>query len=193
MSNTDGRAWRRAIFCLFVLAAVAALFALPFQLRSHAAKGQTQRSEGRDTALPDYDIRTDKKAAEKIVSFRTAQDITASKVADVRDAFVRGEAALKQRIPTLKIEYNDDIRIPEVIGPEVKLSRHFLTAATRPAGSKHADVLIGFLKDNTDLVGVNTSQIDDLKVAADYTNPDGVLSFVELNQQINGIRFFAAR
>ena len=47
-----------------------------------------------------------------------------------------------------------------------------------------------FLSENTDLVGATGAQIDDLKVVADYTNPDGNLSFVELDQEINGIPVF---
>jgi hypothetical protein len=34
------------------------------------------------------------------------------------------------------------------------------------------------------------SQISSLKVFSDYTNPDGNLSFVELNQEINGVPVF---
>src|SRR5205823_11351774 len=80
--------------------------------------------------------------------------------------------------------------IPEVITPDVKLGRTFLTSASRPSGAKHSDVLRGFLKENTDLVGTDSNQIDGLKSAADYTNPDGNLSFVELHQEINGVPVF---
>ena len=40
-------------------------------------------------------------------------------VADIRDGFVRGEQALRSRLPDVKFEYNEDIRIPEVITPDV--------------------------------------------------------------------------
>ena len=93
-------------------------------------------------------------------------------------------------IPTLKVEYNSDIRIPEVIGTDVERGRAFLTMQTRPAGEKHADVLINFLKQNNALVGATDRQIDTLKIFADYTNPDGNLSFVELEQYIHGIPVF---
>ncbi len=181
---------RRILFCLFVLAVLTAVFALPFQMRSNAAKGMFQRTESHDADLPNYDIRADKAAIDKIVAFRTAQGKNASLVADARESFVRGENALRQHVPTLRIEYNSDIRIPEVIGPDVQQGRAFLTSRTTPAGTSHADVLINFLKQNTELVGASAAQIEGLKVVADYTNPDGNLSYVELNQEINGIPVF---
>ncbi len=181
---------RRILFCLFVLAAFTAVFVLPFQMRSNASKGFFQRTESREADLPNYDIRTDKTAFEKIAAFRTGLGKNASQIADARDGFVRGENTLKQHVPTLKIEYNSDIRVPEMIGPDVKQGRAFLTGATSPAKTSHANVLIDFLRQNTELVGANAAQIDALKVAADYTNPDGNLSFVELNQEINGIPVF---
>jgi hypothetical protein len=182
---------RRVFFCLFVLTALTAVFLLPFQMRSKASPaGLFQRTESQDEGLPNYDIRSDKKAFEKIAAFRTARGKDASQIADAREAFVHGEEALRQRVPTLKVEYNSDLRIPEMIGPDVKQGRAFLTAPTTPAKTGHANVLVDFLRQNRGLVGADASQIDALKVAADYTNPDGNLSFVELNQEINGIPVF---
>ena len=98
-----------------------------------------------------------------------------------------GEAALGQSVPTLKVDYNDDIRTPEVIGPDVKKGRAFLTGPSRLTRS---DVLRDFLYRNSVLVGLSIPQIEELKLAADYTNPDGDLSFVEFDQNINGIPVF---
>jgi subtilisin-like proprotein convertase family protein len=55
---------------------------------------------------------------------------------------------------------------------------------------KRSDILRNFIRQNNELVGMDTQQIDSLKTFADYTNPDGNLSFVELNQEINGIPVF---
>ena len=178
---------RKSLFCLFSLAMLTIVFVLPFQMRTEAAKGIVPGTENREATLPNYDIRTDKQARDKVVGFRSSLGKDASQVADIRDAMVRGETALRQRVPTLKIEYNLDIRIPEVIAPEVKFGRTFLT---RPSSAKRSDILKTFLDENAELVGARSSQIDDLKVFADYTNPDGNLSFVELNQEINGIPVF---
>ncbi len=181
---------RRVLFCLLVLGVLTAVFILPFQMRSNAAKGMVQRTESHEADLPNYDIRSDKSAYDKIAAFRTNLGKNASQIADARESFVRGENSLRQQVPTLKVEYNTDIRIPEVIAPDVKQGRAFLTGPTTPSRTSHANVLINFLKQNTELVGMDASEIESLKVAADYTNPDGNLSYVELNQEINGIPVF---
>ena len=178
---------RSIILCLAALAILAAVLILPLQLRTNAAKGLIERTTSHDSGLPNYDIRTDKSLFEKVAAFRNSAGKSAVDIADVREAFVRGENLLKQSVPTLKIVYNEDIRIPEVIGPDVLQGRAFLTP---PAAGKRADILINFLKENSELIGATGNQIDGLKVAADYTNPDGNLSFVELNQEINGIPVF---
>lgn len=178
---------RNAVLCLLALAIVTAAFVLPFRPKISAAQGLFSQTKSHEAELPNYDIRTDKSAFEKIASFRTASGKSAVDVADTRDAFVLGEKNLRQTVPTLKIDYNDDIRIPEVIGPDVKQGRAFLTS---PSTAKRSSILINFLKLNAALVGTIPEQIDGLKVFADYTNPDGNLSFVELNQEINGIPVF---
>ena len=58
---------RRILFCLFVLAIFTAVFVLPFQMHSNAAKGLFQRTESHEADLPNYDIRSDKSAIDKIV------------------------------------------------------------------------------------------------------------------------------
>src|SRR5437016_8701290 len=100
---------RPVIFCLLVLSIVTAIVILPFQTRSRAAEGLVQRTTSHGSDLPNYDIRTDKSAIDKIADFRMRQGKNTSQIADARDAFVRGEQALRQLVPTLKIEYNTDI------------------------------------------------------------------------------------
>ena len=173
---------------------VTALTILPYQFRSSAGnkKGMVTRTESADPALPNFDIRDDssKEGPTALANYRQASGKDASLIADLRDEFVRGENSLRANVPTLKIEYSPDLRAPEVIGPDTDKKPAFLTGATRPAGEKHADVLVNFLKENNSLIGMTQSQIDDLEVAADYTNPNGILSWVELNQKINGVPVF---
>ncbi len=177
----------RTVFCLLILALITAIFVLPLPLRTEAAKSLLTRTESHEAGLPNYDIRTDKAAIDKLASFRTLVGKNAVEVADIRDQFVLGEANLRARVPTLKVEYNTDIRIPEVIGPDVKQGRAFLTS---PSRAKRSDTLLDFLRQNAELIGLSEAQTDRLQVFADYTNPDGNLSFVELDQEINGLPVF---
>jgi hypothetical protein len=189
--SSKAEARRSLLVSLVVLGLVAALFVLPYQFRSEAgskkADGLFSRTVSHDPELPNYDVREDKGAAEFLSRARDTSGKSASLVADLRDDFVRGEDQLKARVPSLKVEYNNDIRIPEVIAPDVKLGRNFLTS---PSGAKRSDILRDFIKDNDSLVGISGAQADQLKVTADYTNPDGNLSYALLEQTINGYTVF---
>ncbi|MEO8574987.1 MAG: hypothetical protein ABI481_13570, partial [Pyrinomonadaceae bacterium] len=186
------KARRRPILTLIVLAFVTALVIIPTRFRSEATarstgEGLFSRTVSQQIDLPNYDIRSDKQAVERIEGFRSSLGRSAVEIADIRGGFVEGEKALAERIPTLHVEYNSDIRIPEVIAPEAPLGKASLT---RASSAKRSDVLKNFLAENNELVGMRGSQVSELKVFADYTNPDGNLSFVELNQEINGIPVF---
>ncbi len=172
----------RSIFAiLFVLALVAGMASLPFVFRTQAA---LPPSEG---GLPNYDIRVDKAAKPVLDSYRQIAGRGESSSVEFRDQLSRAENDLRRDVPTLTTVYNEDLRVPEVIATDVKRGKAFLS---RPSSQKRSDVLKEFLRDNSELIGARASQIDELKVAADYTNPDGNLSFVELNQEINGIPVF---
>ncbi|MFN0140697.1 MAG: M36 family metallopeptidase [Pyrinomonadaceae bacterium] len=180
---------KRSIFLsLIILALVAIVVLLPYQRSSKASGGGLiERTKSHDDGLPNYDIRSDRSAFEKIAAYRSASAKTAAQVADIRSEFVAGEASLQQRVPTLKVEYNLDIRTPEVIAPAVNLAPAFLTGRSN---AKRSETLRAFVKENNSLIGINDAQADDLMVTADYTNPDGNLSFAHLEQFVNGVPVF---
>ena len=184
-SVTDHR--HSAVLCLTALGLIAGALLFSFKQPASAAKGIVAQTLSHETELPNYDIRTDKSAYEKIVGFRNSAGKSAVEIADSRERFVAGEQRLRENVPTLKVEYNVDLRIPEVIGPDVQQGRAFLT---RQSSIKRSAILKEFLKQNAGLVGSSAEQIDSLRVFADYTNPDGNLSFVELNQEIMGVPVF---
>ncbi|HEX9961606.1 MAG TPA: hypothetical protein VGB00_11770, partial [Pyrinomonadaceae bacterium] len=184
---------RGLLLSLFVLGLVAALVILPYQFRSEAGakknsqKGSIDKTTSQAEGLENYDIRSDKSAFERIAGFRRTLSRGAADVADIRAEFVKGEEALRQSVPTLKVEYNSDLRMPEVVGPDVKQGRNFLT---RASDMKRSDILRNFAKTNNSLIGANDQQLDALKVTADYTNPDGNLSFAHMEQFINEVPVF---
>ena len=196
MQNSSFSESRRGLLLtLMFLGMVTALILVPSQFRSEAGpkgEGLISRTVSHNNGLADmWDIREEGKSANGVDIFSPSRESvgkSASDIADIRDGFVRGEAALASRIPDVKIEYNLDIRTPEIISPDVWNSRiEFLTP---PSDVKRSEILRGFIKQNNELVGVTDRQVDSLKTFADYTNPDGNLSFVELNQEINGVPVF---
>lgn len=150
------------------------------------AKKQTHDAGSR---LPNYDVRRDKseEAINVLTGFRQSANRDASSAADLRERFVAGENALRGKVPTLKIEYNDDLRIPEVISPDINQETAFLTDA---AAVGRSEILRGFVKENPDLLGISDAQADQLEVKADYKNPEDDFSFVHFKQTINGIPVF---
>ena len=185
---------RKPIFlCLIILGLTAALFIVPFQFRSEAGnvrKGLIQKTESHSVGLENYDIREQQsqESAAAFLKYRLDAGKDAVMVADLRAGFVRGEEILRTKVPGLKVEYNRDIRIPEVITPDVwKPDVERLTA---PSALKRSEILRNFVKQNNDLIGVSSGQADNLTVTADYTNPNGEISFAQLEQTINGIPVF---
>jgi subtilisin-like proprotein convertase family protein len=181
---------------LFVLGLVAALVYMPALFRSKAGsqttmkKGLVDRTVSHEEGLEWYDIREDKTegAVGKVEQFRQTAGRNAVSIADVRDKFVAGENQLRTQVPNLKVEYNNDIRTPEVIATDVWKSK--VDFLTRPSSTDRAEILRSFIKQNDELTGVSNRQVDALKTTANYTNPNGDLSFVMLEQFINGIPVF---
>lgn len=195
MQNSSLKETRRGLLLtLFLLGLVTALILVPSQYPSEAGSksgsGLFSRTTVQDQSLPNYDIRTEKgeEIESYLVSARQNAARDAAAVADIRDGFVKGEDALRTRFPDVKFVYNDDIRIPEVIAPDVwKATVEYLTA---PSTAKRSEILRNFVRENNELVGMTDEQANSLKVLADYTNPDGNLSFAHLEQRIHGIPVF---
>ncbi len=183
---------RNLPLALIIFTLTALFFIAPFQFRSAAGnenrvKSSQKSSDDAQNKIENYDIRTDKNQTETLTAFRQQTNKNSVEIADLRDKFVAAEAALRQKVPTLKIEYNDDLRIPEVIAPNVLRGSGFLSS---PSKTKHSDILLDFIGQNNNLLGLSEKQSYQLKLAADYTNPDGNLSFAQFNQTINDVPVF---
>ncbi|MEZ5307735.1 MAG: M36 family metallopeptidase [Pyrinomonadaceae bacterium] len=194
--RSTASARKSVLLSLVVLGLVAAVVYLPFSLRTQAVGGGDARNGGivrtssHDPNLENYDIRTEK--SEEIADFmmksRNDAGKSASALADIRDGFARGEDDLRTRVSTLKVDYNPELRNPEVITPDVYKAN--IERLTAPSNEKRVDILRNFIKQNNSLVGLDDSQVDQLKVLADYTNPNGRMSFVHLEQRIGDVPVF---
>ena len=170
---------------LFFLISIVAL--APAFFKTSAGGRKAGEPAQKSKRFGDYDIRTDKNAHVKINEFRGRAGKNASEVADLRGKFWRGEEKLRGRVPNLKVEYNTDLKIPEVIAPSAQSGRHFLTP---PGQEKRSEKLKGFLRNNSELTGVDAEQLSDLKLAADYENPENDLGIAEFEQEIDGVPVF---
>lgn len=181
--NNSNRRVSLAALLGLALIVVTLLFIPKFFTSQANGRPQVNKSK----RLNNYDIRLDSKAAIKMAEFRSRSGRNAVNVADDRDQFVRGESALKQRVPSARVEYGERLNTPEVIGLGASQAHVSLIGQ---ANSSRAESLRSFAKENAGLVGVSNSQADSLTAAADYSNPDGNLSFTSLEQSINGVPVF---
>src|ERR1043166_57833 len=172
---------------LLLILALAVAAAVAFVYLKPAATNAQRKSAAQQRQLENYDIRSDKNAADKIAAFRGRAGRVPEHVAGIRDRHEHGVEPPKQRVPRLKVDYDEQMHVPEVIGPDVREAKTFLT---KPSTAKRRDVLKGFLKDNSNAIGLSASEIANLKTAADYADPDGKLGFVRLEQAVNGVPVF---
>ncbi|MBP9664776.1 MAG: hypothetical protein KBD94_09145, partial [Pyrinomonadaceae bacterium] len=183
---------RNIVLTLAVLALITGIIALPYKFAASAAgnggSGLFPRTTSHEPDLPYYDIRSDADATGFLAQARAGTATDAARVADIRDRFVRGEVSLRARVPKLKVEYNQDIHTPEVIATGVWSDR--FEYLTERSGGSRASVLRSFIEQNNDLIGVTDPQAAGIRVTADYTNPNGGLSFAHLEQFINDIPVF---
>jgi hypothetical protein len=136
-----------------------------------------------------YDIRTDKSAnaKETLASFIKQSAQTETAIQNAEKQRIRAEEKLRAKIPNGKIELSETLHIPEIIAPDVNLKTIFLTP---PSNEKRTDILKNFISRNSKLFGLSSAQISQLKMSADYTTPDGNLSFVHFEQTIKGFPVF---
>ncbi|HUF05108.1 MAG TPA: M36 family metallopeptidase [Aridibacter sp.] len=190
---------KRLTLSLAVLALLGTAIFLPLHFQSEASTQDRQesaksnifhRTESHEPGLENYDIRTDKseEVTEALVRFRTDAGTSAYAIADKRENFVRGENELRTRVTTLKVDYNEDLMVPEVISPDVWNAR--IENLMAPSNAKRSEILRNFVKQNNGLIGIDDRQADSLKVLADYENPAGNMSFAHLEQRIDGIPVF---
>lgn len=181
----------RILFVFLSLALVASIAIAPAFLSTEAkpkkGRGLNEQTKSYDESLPNFDVRTDKASYQLLASLRERTGRSASLVADVRDSFVEGEENLRRRVERAEVVYGPHSRAPEVIGIDVLQGKQALAAAT---GSR-AETVKRFIGDNSSLFGLRADQASDLKVLADYKNPEGEMSFVRLEQRINGVKVFA--
>lgn len=146
-----------------------------------------RRSSEKESRLPNFDIRSDKSSYPVLERIRVRNGVEAFAVADLRDEMVVAETRLKEKVPNLKVIYNRHLRTPEVITPNVKYGKEFLSDAS---AMRRTDILRRFLNENNELVGMSAGHMDQLKEFSDYSNPEGELGFAEMEQEINGVPVF---
>jgi len=184
------RGMYRAAIAVFGLVALVTSVAQQFSTRAFVGGDRPGANVTRsyNPEIPNYDIRLDKASeaveARELFRQKSGRDQRAADTDRLRT--MKGIADLQRNVPDLKVEFSPDLDAPEVIGTDV-LKNTFLTP---PSNIKRDALVKNFVNQNQEVFGLTTSQVSELRTIADYTNPSGNLSYVDLEQRINGIPVF---
>src|SRR5262249_17831331 len=89
-------------------------------------------------------------------------------------------------VPELEVAFSNLTNSPEVF--EMKSKGHkFMTP---PSSQPHENIVRSFINEHADMFGMSARQVARLRKTADYTNPNGRLSWLRMEQELNGIRVF---
>ena len=181
------------LFARFVSCKLYPFFVVIFLLAAcmfwkSAPKVESAITDNKISEIENYDIRTQKsdEAQKSLKDFIRESGKDSSLISAERKNVRRTVEELKTN-KRWKIEYNEDLRTPEIIASEIGKDTNLLTASSV---EKRDKILRRFLSENSALFGLDEIQINSLETTADYTNPNGVLSFVHLAQKMNGIPVF---
>lgn len=167
-----------------VFAVFFALFAVFFWALPMIVSSKVEKTIPRKSTLTNYDIRDDEGARSSLIQKNgLANQSKRQNLANLGQTMKQAEARLAKQKPNLNVEWGRGM--PEIVG--VLSADHKLTGRSK---GNRADIVRGFLANNSDLYGLNRSEIAELETVADYTNPAGNMSFVELEQRIAGLRVF---
>jgi hypothetical protein len=153
---------------LFLVAVVTiALLAVSYAPDS---RSKVSASGSQQLTLENFDIRTDASGAsvEKLRMLRHGEELAPSR--SISSAF--------------DIENNEQLGIVETITK--KADRHFLAVA---GGRSRAETLKAFVRERDEFGIPSGEQLHEI---ADYTNPDGVLSFAQFEQRVGDVPVFGA-
>lgn len=167
-------------FSLIVLLLI--MWTVPTLVSSQAQEEEAvQESKGR---YGNYDIRDrqNESARQAVIEKR---GLARKGAVNFGQTMKQAQERLSKQKPNLDVKWSDENGAPEIVG--------VLTAERKLTGRSKADrsdIVRGFVSGNSDLYGLTKTQVGQLKTVANYTNPSGNMSFVELEQQIDGIPVF---
>jgi hypothetical protein len=158
------------------------LFALLAALSFEPASSARQPAQSSNVA--NFDIRRSNAAAPAAYRERAAQEAAPDRIAQLVSAQALGRARLQRSFAGLQLIPDPVLDVPEVVG-----TAHG-TGFLRGPGPDRVASLRAFLSDYGDAFGLTSANVDRLEVVADYTNPAGNMSWVELEQRVNGLPVF---
>jgi uncharacterized repeat protein (TIGR01451 family) len=150
---------------------------------------ENPKAPGRRKTLDNYDVRVNDSAKAAAKAERRRQKSRKAKKEKQNRGQQMKEAreSLKRNAPAAEIKVNEELGLPEVVSAPHGRKGRFLAPAS---GESHEKIVRGFVGRHAELYGLTARQVAHLRKTADYTNPDGNLSWVEFKQEIKGVPVF---
>lgn len=154
---------------------------------ARASEDASAQTAGSKFGQSNYDIREDETSEalafrqsrlQRLSSAQKRKSMLARSMQDAKDR-------LASRVRGLEVQYSN-AGAAEIVGVEAGRKR-FLTGTSSKDREK---IVRDFINKNSLVYGLTAKAATQLKKIADYTNPAGNFSWVELQQEINGIPVF---
>src|SRR5215468_708940 len=186
---------RNAVWILVAIVAVLVVSSLVWNFSMQAAGPAGLKIKGRaaaqNTAKDNFDIR-DTLSKDAITKFERRMQKISSKLKEKNSNMKQSMKGAKEKmkskgVPGMEVTFSPLTNTPQLF--EVRGKGHkFLT----PASSQPRENIVrGFMSEYADLYGMSAQQVSQLrKGAADYTNPNGKLSWLKMEQRWNGMPVF---
>ncbi|MGH9755580.1 MAG: M36 family metallopeptidase [Blastocatellia bacterium] len=181
--------WILAAIVVALLASSSLLWNSSMQAAGPAGQGTQGRSAASNPEKENFDIRN-REFKEAVSKFERRMEKLSSSQKEKNDSFKQAmkiaEGRKARSVEGLKVTFSSLTNSPEIVemGGE---GRKFLTP---PSSQPLESIVRGFINDNADLFGMNPQQVASLEKSAEYTNPNGRLSWLRMEQQWNGMKVF---
>jgi hypothetical protein len=179
---------KRVNIWAFALIGIMALALVMPQLHPQAAQDLTAQAEEVKPRIANYDIRDDESEKARANKEKHRQRLSPGqkeKKANLGQSIRNAKDRLAGQVPGLEVMFSQ-AGSAEIVGVDPG-KKKFLTD---PSSEGREKVVREFVGRNAALYGLTARQVAQLKKVADYANPAGNLSWVELQQEINGVPVF---
>src|SRR5262249_46037173 len=151
-----------------------------FSMRAATRSGRVTRGQvAGSQAIENFDIR-DRRKKDAVLKFERRMEKLSLKQKEKNAGFKLAMDSARERnagsVEGLAVTYSDLTNTPEVV--EVK--RRGPRFLTPPSSLPRENVVRSFMNENLDLFGMSPQQVAGLKKTAEYTNPNGNLSWVRM-------------
>src|SRR5262245_42962652 len=179
------------ILAAIVVTLLASSMIWNFSMRAAPRSGQRAPGLGSagKSAIENFDIR-DRRSKVAALEFQRRMEKLSSgqreKNANFKSAMETARERKARSVEGLEVAFCDLTNSPEVVGTTGK-GRKFLTP---PSSQPRESIVREFMNEYADLFGMSPQQVARLRKTAEYTNPNGKLSWVRIEQRWNGMKVF---